>query len=64
MENEDQVKENNHSGKDSKEEGPKLANEGNPSEPIAESNRLEPTKPPFEGQGGRKTGNLFSGLLQ
>ena len=54
MENEDQVKENNLTEQVSKEEGTKLASEGSPSEAIAETNRLEPVKPPLADQGGRK----------
>lgn len=55
MENEDQVKENNLSELVNKEEDPKLASEGNPSEPIAEANRPEPVKPPLADQGRRKS---------
>jgi thioredoxin 1 len=54
MENKDQVKENNLSEQVNKEEGPKLASEGNPSEPIAEAGHLEPVKPPLGDQGRRK----------
>ena len=55
MENEDQVKENNHLEQVKVEEGPQLASEGNPPEPIAEMNRPEPVVPPLADQGGRKS---------
>jgi thioredoxin 1 len=55
MENEDQVKENNLSEQINVEEGPQLASEGNPPEPIGEASRPEPVMQPLADQGGRKS---------
>jgi thioredoxin 1 len=55
MENEDYLKDNNLLEQVNKKEGPKLASEGNPPEPIVEANRPEPAMPLLVGQGGRKS---------